>query len=302
MGADAADSVEPEAQPRRGLWRDGADHCWNERRRRRHFDLWRRKGRAQRRSLWTVSLPQIAAPTWMAAGIRFPTSAARRLAGLFKLNVRPSEGRQISLSALTQNDQFANNGTSTEGARFNDNVTTGAYTLGYTYRAPSTPLIDFSSHVYYTTTQNRQTFVAPTPKASIPRWASSPATRLRTRSTATGSTSTTRRAWPRAHCRGRRHTGMGVHLRRRQRLYLCADAFRKPFALRAYVQDEISYSSWLRVLGALREDGYHLSGGGVSSGGTHLSPKLTIGIARFAESNSTALMLKAIARHRSLRR
>jgi hemoglobin/transferrin/lactoferrin receptor protein len=46
----------------------------------------------------------------------------------------------------------------------------------------------------------------------------------------------------------------------------------------AYVQDEISYNSWLRVLGALREDGYHLSGGGVSSGGTHLSPKLTIGI------------------------
>jgi hemoglobin/transferrin/lactoferrin receptor protein len=34
----------------------------------------------------------------------------------------------------------------------------------------------------------------------------------------------------------------------------------------------------LRVLGALCEDGYHLSGGGVSSGGTHLSPKLTIGI------------------------
>jgi hemoglobin/transferrin/lactoferrin receptor protein len=46
----------------------------------------------------------------------------------------------------------------------------------------------------------------------------------------------------------------------------------------AHVQDEISYNSWLRVLGALREDGYHLSGGGASSGGTRLSPKLTIGI------------------------
>ena len=46
----------------------------------------------------------------------------------------------------------------------------------------------------------------------------------------------------------------------------------------AYVQDEISYNSWLRVLGALRQDGYNLSGGGSSSGGTHLSPKLTIGI------------------------
>ena len=54
-----------------------------------------------------------------------PDSGSSVVGGLFKLNVRPSEGQQISLSALTQNDQFANNGTSTAGARFNDNVTTG---------------------------------------------------------------------------------------------------------------------------------------------------------------------------------
>jgi hemoglobin/transferrin/lactoferrin receptor protein len=47
------------------------------------------------------------------------------IGGLFKLSVRPSEGQQISLSALTQNDQFANNVTSTQGARFDNNVTTG---------------------------------------------------------------------------------------------------------------------------------------------------------------------------------
>jgi Metallo-beta-lactamase superfamily len=37
----------------------------------------------------------------------------------------------------------------------------GTYTLGYTYKAPWTPLIDLSSHVCYTSTQNRQTSVAP---------------------------------------------------------------------------------------------------------------------------------------------
>jgi hemoglobin/transferrin/lactoferrin receptor protein len=89
-----------------------------------------------------------------------PDSGSTAIGGLFKLNVRPSEGQQISLSALTQNDQFANNGTSTAAARFNDNVTTRTYTLGYTYKAPWTPLIDVSSHIYYATTQNRQTFVA----------------------------------------------------------------------------------------------------------------------------------------------
>jgi hemoglobin/transferrin/lactoferrin receptor protein len=86
-----------------------------------------------------------------------PDSGSSVIGGLFKLNVRPTAGQQISLSALTQNDQFANNGTSTEGARFDNNVTTGTYTLGYTYQAPWTSLIDLSSHIFYTTTQNRQT-------------------------------------------------------------------------------------------------------------------------------------------------
>ncbi len=44
-------------------------------------------------------------------------SGSSVVGGLFKLNVRPSEGQQISLSALTQNDKFANNGTSNQGAR-----------------------------------------------------------------------------------------------------------------------------------------------------------------------------------------
>jgi hemoglobin/transferrin/lactoferrin receptor protein len=120
-----------------------------------------------------------------------PDSGSSVIGGLFKLNVRPSEGQQISLSALTQNDQFANNGTSTEGARFNNNVSTGTYTLGYTYKAPWTPLIDLSSHVYYTTTWNRQIFVAPDAAGFTARLGSSPAIRWRTGSTAMASTSTT---------------------------------------------------------------------------------------------------------------
>ncbi len=46
----------------------------------------------------------------------------------------------------------------------------------------------------------------------------------------------------------------------------------------AFVQDEVRYSSWLRVLGALRFDHYNLNGGDTSSSGSHLSPKITIGI------------------------
>ena len=80
--------------------------------------------------------------------------------GLAKMNIRPTVGQQISLTAFTQNDHFANDGTSTAGARFNNDVTTGTYTLGYTYKAPWTSLIDLDTKVYYTTTENKQTYVA----------------------------------------------------------------------------------------------------------------------------------------------
>jgi hemoglobin/transferrin/lactoferrin receptor protein len=213
-----------------------------------------------------------------------PDSGSSVLGGLFKLNVRPSEGQQISLSALTQNDRFANNGTSNSGARFDDNVLTGTYTLGYTYKAPSTPLIDLSSHVYYATTQNRQTFIAPDLDGVYSALGVQPGAPLEDKINSYGFD---------LHNTARFTTGMFDHA-----LTIGGDgtldhvttsdeaggfiSALTPSGNRslwgAYVQDEISYNSWLRVLGALRQDGYNLSGGGNSSGGTHLSPKLTIGI------------------------
>jgi hemoglobin/transferrin/lactoferrin receptor protein len=212
-----------------------------------------------------------------------PDSGSSVLGGLFKLNVRPSEGQQISLSALTQTDRFANNGTSNSGARFDDNVLTGTYTLGYTYKAPSTPLIDLSSHVYYATTQNRQTFIAPDLDGVYSALGVQPGAPLEDKINSYGFD---------LHNTARFTTGMFDHA-----LTIGGDgtldhvttsdeaggfiSALTPSGNRslwgAYVQDEISYNSWLRVLGALRQDGYNLSGGN-SSGGTHLSPKLTIGI------------------------
>jgi hemoglobin/transferrin/lactoferrin receptor protein len=127
-------------------------------------------------------------------GNTVPDSGSSVLGGLFKLNVRPSEGQQISLSALTQNDQFANNGASTRGARFDDNVTTGTYTLGYAYRRRG----PHSSISVRMSTRRRHRIVRrlsrPTLTASIPRLASFLATRSRTRSTAMASTPITPRA------------------------------------------------------------------------------------------------------------
>jgi hemoglobin/transferrin/lactoferrin receptor protein len=213
-----------------------------------------------------------------------PDSGSAVVGGLFKLNFRPTEGQQFSISALTQNDQFANNGTSTEGARFNNNVTTGTYTLGYTYKAPWTSLIDLSSHVFYTTTQNRQTFVAPDADGVYTALGVVPGDPLEDKINSYGFD---------LHNTSRFATGVLGHA-----LTLGGDgtldevttfddaggfiSALTPSGDRslygAYIQDEIAYSNWLRVLGALREDGYHLSGGGTSSGGSHLSPKLTVGV------------------------
>jgi hemoglobin/transferrin/lactoferrin receptor protein len=49
-------------------------------------------------------------------------------------------------------------------------------------------------------------------------------------------------------------------------------------AFGAFVQDEVRFQSWLRVIGALRYDTYSLNGGGVSSDGDRLSPKITVGV------------------------
>ena len=186
-----------------------------------------------------------------------PDSGSSVVGGLFKLNVRPSEGQQISLSALTQNDKFANNGTSTSGARFDDNVLTGTYTLGYTYKAPSTPLIDLSSHVYYATTQNRQTFIAPDLDGVYSALGVQPGAPLEDKINSYGFD---------LHNTARFTTGMLNHALTvggdgtldRVTTFDNAGGFISaltPSGNRslwgAYVQDEISYNSWLRVLGAL---------------------------------------------------
>ena len=49
-------------------------------------------------------------------------------------------------------------------------------------------------------------------------------------------------------------------------------------AFGTFVQDEVRYANWLRVIGALRYDTYSLDGNGVSSDGDHLSPKITVGV------------------------
>jgi hemoglobin/transferrin/lactoferrin receptor protein len=218
------------------------------------------------------------------AGMTIPDTGSQLLGGLFKLNVRPTDEMQISASALTQNNRFTNNGTSTDGPRFNNDVTSGTYTLGYSYKPAATPLIDFSSKIYYSTTQNRQTFVAPDADGVYGALGVMPGAALADKIDTYGFD---------IHNTSRFATGVVNHELTiggdgvLDRVHTFDDAGGYVSALTpsgqrtlagAFIQDELSYGGWLRVLGAVRYDQYQLSGGGVSSSGDHISPKITVGV------------------------
>lgn len=59
----------------------------------------------------------------------------------------------------------------------------------------------------------------------------------------------------------------------------------------AFLQDQISYSNWLEIVGGLRFDGYDFSGGEAEGDGTRVSPKLAIGVKPFEETFAEGLQL-----------
>jgi hemoglobin/transferrin/lactoferrin receptor protein len=218
------------------------------------------------------------------AGDTIPDTGNQLLGRLFKFNVRPADGQQISVTALTQNYQFTNNGASTAGPRFANNVTTGTYTLGYKFQSPDTPLIDLDSKIYYSGTQNRQTFIAPDADGVYSALGVTPGDGLSDKIDTYGFD---------LHNTSRFSTGPINHALTiggdgvLDRVHTFDNAGGYVAALTptgrrdlsgAFVQDEMSYGGWLRVLGAVRFDDYSLSGGDVSSSGQHVSPKLTVGV------------------------
>lgn len=220
------------------------------------------------------------------SGTIVPETGQRMVGGLFKLNVRPSDAQRISLSLLQQNNQFTNTNSleSGAGARFKQSVDTGTYTLGYTLKSPEAPLVDFGIKLYYSGAADHQTFVAPD------------ARNLYTALGVTGGDGLSDKIDTGGfdvHNTSRFTTGALAHALTvggdgvidRVHTYDAAGGFVSvltPSGRRGlaggFVQDEVSFASRLRVLGAVRYDHYALSGGGTDANGSHLSPKLTIGV------------------------
>lgn len=208
--------------------------------------------------------------------------------GLAKFNIRPADGHEISGTALIQNFDFANNGSSNAGARFSNAVQADTYTLGYRFARPDVPLIDLGVKGYTTTTHNRLTFLGDTASGLYGNLGVRAGDRIDYDIETTGfDVHNTARfdTWALSHAL----TVGGDAVFDRVKTTDGAGGFGSAFTpsgertlAGAFIQDEIRYASWLRVIGALRYDHYDLSGGEYRSGGQRLSPKITVGVSPFA--------------------
>lgn len=59
----------------------------------------------------------------------------------------------------------------------------------------------------------------------------------------------------------------------------------------AYVQDKITYDTWLEIVGAVRYDNYELDGTGANTEGDRLSPRITVGVSPFTSESLSGLQL-----------
>ncbi|GJD49172.1 Hemin receptor [Methylobacterium crusticola] len=206
------------------------------------------------------------------------------VSGLAKLNVRPADGHAIGATALLQRFDFANAGTSNAGARFANAVQADTYTLGYRFARPDVPLLDLSLKGYATTTRNDLTFLEDTASGLYGRLGTRAGDRLSYDIETRGfDVHNTARFDTLALGHALTVGGDAVfdHVRTRDNAGGFGAAF-TPSGERtlagAFVQDEIRYASWLRVIGALRYDRYALAGGAYRSDGERVSPKITLGV------------------------
>ena len=206
---------------------------------------------------------------------RIKDSSFEDYGGLGKIAVRPFAGAEITGSALAQRYDFINGvGSSNQAPRRDTDVQADTYTLGYTFKSPTDPLIDFTSKVYHTKTVTEQKQVSPVTAV----------TRFRDFEIQTSGFDVFNTSRFATGVLGHRLTYGADGFEDRvnvEDLFSTADLFTPSGERRvwgSFVEDEVKVTSWLRVIGGLRYDAYELEGNGFSSDGEHVSPKGTISL------------------------
>ncbi len=190
------------------------------------------------------------------------------LSGLFKTRIRPDPDQELTLSALRIVNDF-DNGLST---LYRTEAVADTFTAGYRW-TPDSPVWDLSAKTYFSGTNVKQTALEGLMAGSVKTFD------IGTVGFDLFNTS-------------RLETGSFKH-----ELTYGGDLFQDNVETRdpvgnsdqlspsgerlvygAFVQDRMTFSGWLEVIGALRYDSYRLTGGAIKNEGSRLSPKITVGV------------------------
>lgn len=219
------------------------------------------------------------------SGVVIPDTGKELRAGNFKVNVNPAEGHQLTASALIQKFDYVNNGSAVGGPRYSNNLDTQTYTLGYRFNPADNPLIDFNVKGYYSTTRSVQTMLSSTPLYTQLGGIAGNKINVDVETHGFDAYNTSRfDTGPISHTLTYGGDGVFDRVRTSDHAGGFIGAFTpsgKRSLLGAFVQDEMRYGGWLRVVGAARYDSYELKGGAYKSDGDRVSPRGTIGISPF---------------------
>jgi hemoglobin/transferrin/lactoferrin receptor protein len=222
------------------------------------------------------------------------------------VTLRPGEGQQIKLTAVTYNTNYNFGDTTGAGTTipgigvYSENIKNQTVNGQYTFKSPESALVDFNSNVYWNQTLVSETvqvpYVTPNPippPASID-FSGPPGTTSTYMLNTTGfNANNTSRfdtgAWRHAVTYGgdfnsdTMDTGTTCVsdelINGACNISLTPGGHRNTYG--GFVEWKANYSTWFEMINAARYDGFALIGDGSSESGSRLSPKTTIGITPF---------------------
>ncbi|MPZ58214.1 MAG: TonB-dependent hemoglobin/transferrin/lactoferrin family receptor [Rhizobiales bacterium] len=197
--------------------------------------------------------------------------------GMAKVTVRPADGHSVRITGLTYNSDY---NTGQPGATlFDTNAQQHLVTGGWRYSRPDDKLFDFDGNVYWTRTVNDQTKTCCTNNASTGPLGSKRSFAVDTTGFDLNNTS---------------RFDIGII---RNAITYGVDAFFDEVTVAdptgtgdlftpngnrsvagGFVQWKAEFGTLAEVIGGVRYDSYRLEGGGVTSEGDRISPKITVGI------------------------
>jgi hemoglobin/transferrin/lactoferrin receptor protein len=223
-------------------------------------------------------------------GTVVPGSNDTTKSAMAKARWRPAAGHQISAS-LVQFDSRFEDQIEAGGSLRDTKVDNTQYTLGYTFKSPDSPLIDFSAKAYQTTTRLDQTRKA---AVRVPRFLTTPPFfQLVTFPAGAARFFSIKTQGVDVHNTSRFTLGPAARLA----LTYGGDTFKDsvvnvdateggdeltPSGQRqvsgAFTQAKLTFFDMINLIGAVRYDSYSLDGSGVSASGERVSPKATAAI------------------------